>query len=430
MELLAKLKANKCIRLGDDAFITDGIHASIEFVDGTGIKVVSAKHPKDNFFESDSCEEISESQHKANPRTSLKVGDVIVSTVGTIGNAAVVRPNLLPANSDRHVGIIRLNGGLSPEFVSTFLVSKYGRFQTRRESTGNVQLSLFINKIGDLFVPKTNGDFIKLITDTVRESGRRRDAAQIYQGKAEQTLLRAMGLEGWEPPEPLTYTRNASEALDATRLDAEYFAPRVEQLLTKLRADGLTLADVAPLRRDAFDPELHTDETFEYIEISGLRSDGTCTAETVPVEEAPSRATQRVHKGDIITSTVRPIRRLSALIMPEQQSHVCSSGFVVLNPQAIASEVLLTYLRLPIICELMDLHTSASLYPAISERDILRLPIPKIRTDTAEKIITQVRQAHQSRREAQALLENAKRAVEVAIEEGEEQAMAFLKGKV
>jgi len=50
----------------------------------------------------------------------------------------------------------------------------------------------------------------------------------------------------------------------------------------------------------------------------------------------------------------------------------------VLEPKTIAPEVLLTYLRLPIICELMDLHTSASLYPAISERDLLKLPIPKI----------------------------------------------------
>jgi len=70
--------------------------------------------------------------------------------------------------------------------------------------------------------------------------------------------------------------------------------------------------------------------------------------------------------------------------------HVCSSGFVVLNPKAIAPEVLLTYLRLPIVCELMDLHTSASLYPTISERDILKLPIPKIPEKASRDIITQI----------------------------------------
>ena len=76
----------------------------------------------------------------------------------------------------------------------------------------------------------------------------------------------------------------------------------------------------------------------------------------------------------------------------------------------------------------MDLHTSASLYPAISERDILKLPIPKIPDKAAQQIITRIRQAHAARQQAQALLAQAKRAVEVAIEEGEENALKLLGG--
>jgi hypothetical protein len=102
-------------------------------------------------------------------------------------------------------------------------------------------------------------------------------------------------------------------------------------------------------------------------------------------------------------------------------------GFVVLNPTRVAPEVLLTYLRLPIICQLMDLHTSASLYPTISERDLLKLPIPKIPDNAAAQITAQVRQAHVARQQAQALLAKAKRAVEIAIEEGEDKGMALLK---
>lgn len=82
---------------------------------------------------------------------------------------------------------------------------------------------------------------------------------------------------------------------------------------------------------------------------------------------------------------------------------------------------------MPIICELMDLHTSASLYPAISERDLLKLPIPKIPEKAAAQIVTQVRQAHTARQQAHALLAKAKHAVEVAIEEGDAKALALLK---
>ncbi len=77
----------------------------------------------------------------------------------------------------------------------------------------------------------------------------------------------------------------------------------------------------------------------------------------------------------------------------------------------------------------MDLHTSASLYPAISERDLLKLPIPRITDKAAQLIITQVRQAHAARQKAQALLAKAKHAVEVAIEEEEAKALKFIQSR-
>ena len=242
--------------------------------------------------------------------------------------------------------------------------------------------------------------------------------------KAEATLTNVLGLDTWNPPEALSYVRSSSEAFAAGRLDSQYFAPRVTELMKRLGRDGLRLRDVAPARHERFTPE----ETgqFDYIEIGGLGADGTATAETLEQLEAPSRATQYVRAGDVITSTVRPIRRLSALIAQEQDGNVCSSGFVVLKPQKISSEVLLTYLRLPLVCELMDLHTSASLYPAISEKDLLALPIPRIAESTQEAIKAAVLASRQAKQRATQLLDAAKRAVEIAIEESEDAALAHL----
>ncbi len=133
-----------------------------------------------------------------------------------------------------------------------------------------------------------------------------------------------------------------------------------------------------------------------------------------------------MHGGDVITSTVRPIRRLSALIAPEQDGNVCSSGFVVLQPKQTAPEVLLTYLRLPPVCELLDLHTSASLYPTISEQDLLGIPFPDIDAKTAEKVVNAVRAAQVERQRASQLLNATKRAVEIVIETSETAALAYL----
>lgn len=243
---------------------------------------------------------------------------------------------------------------------------------------------------------------------------------------AEQTLLRALGLENWQPPEPLTYIRCARDVFSAGRIDSDYFAPRVEDLLRHLRPGGQTVGSVAPARCENFIPGGPGE--FDYLEIGSVRADGTITSERVPKAEAPSRATWIVRSGDVVTSTVRPLRRLSALITPAQNGFVASSGFLVLQPQSVPAEVLLTYLRLPPVCELMDLHTSASLYPAISERDLLKLPFPKISTKTCDSIVQAVRSAHAARREAQALLAKAQRAVEIAIEDSEKAALKYLGG--
>lgn len=414
--------------IGEVASVTDGPHGYHVVDESSPVVMLTAKNAKDWFSDRDAADPLALFVHEANQRSSLAENDVILSTRGTVGLCALVTSEVLPANIDQDVARISLNAGAPfiPGFVIAYLNSSFGQDYMQRFASGMVQQGLSLQKVRDIPVPVLDKAFQKQVAATVLSALTKRREAVQSQSHAEQTLLRALGLEGWEPPEPLTYTRRASEALAAARFDAEYFAPRVAQLLAKLSADGLTISDVAPARHDAFDASNHAADTFHYIEISGLRSNGTATSETTPTDEAPSRASQKVHQGDIITSTVRPIRRLSAIIAHDQHGHVCSSGFVVLNPTGIASEVLLTYLRLPIVCELMDLHTSASLYPAISERDILKLPIPKIPDKAAKEAITQIRQAHQSRQEAQALLAKAKRAVEVAIEEGEEKALLSL----
>src|SRR5204862_7159192 len=137
------------------------------------------------------------------------------------------------------------------------------------------------------------------------------------------------------------------------------------------------------------------------------------------MHDAPSGATWYVHSGDVITSTVRPIRRLSALSSDDQNDSVASSGFVVLDPRDVPAEVLLTYLRLPAFCELMDLHTSASMYPAISDRDLLALPFPDISVATKNNIVATVRVGLAARQQAHSLVNTATRAVEVAIEGSE-----------
>ncbi len=160
LKLLERLRTVACRPLGQIAYVTDGIHSSPDEVESGGVRYLSAKCVKDNDFSIGDTLSISEAQHLGNPRTSLRVDDVLITTVGTIGNAAVVQPDLLPANADRHLGIIRIREGgpVDPYFLAGFLNSEFGRFQSFREATGSVQLNLFIEKINTLLTPIIHGE--------------------------------------------------------------------------------------------------------------------------------------------------------------------------------------------------------------------------------------------------------------------------------
>lgn len=417
----------RSVALGTQAFITDGPHGYHEVDSLSPIAMLTAKCAKDWFADRSGADAISMKTHQSSLRSSLQVDDLILSTRGTVGACAIVELDILPVNIDQDVARISLGPTQQflPKFLLAYLNSRFGQDWIERNSTGMVQQGLSLAKVRELPVPLLSLSLQAGIAEAISQASENRRVATASLASAEISLLRTLGLENWKTSEPLSYVRHSSEAFAAGRLDAEYFRPRVLALMDLLGRDGLTVDDVAPARHEIFKPR-EAGATFDYIEIGDMRNDGTVGATELATTDAPSRATQHVRAGDVLTSTVRPIRRLSAVVGPTQDGAVCSSGFVVLNPIKVSPSTLVTYLRLPGICELMDLHTSASLYPAISERDLLRLPIPHISEAAQQAIDTQVGAAHSAKQRATQLLEAAKRAVEIAIEASEAAALAYV----
>lgn len=390
-----------------------------------GIPFVRIQNLRDGLTDDRGMVFIPERIHAAEQKTELRKGDIVLSKTAYPA-AALVTFDRGNACQDTIVTSLSEYGRRhyqSPAVVA-YLNSKYGQALLWRQFQGNVQLHLSLDDGRKVPIPRLMDTLQTAIVDIFANAQDARAASRRCIEHADQSLLHALHLDAWTPPETLSYVRSSQDAFAAGRLDAQFFAPRVTGLLECLGRDGLRIRDVAPVRRERFEPA--GTGSFNYIEIGSLGADGTAAADEVPMAGAPSRATQHVHAGDVITSTVRPIRRLTALIAPEQDGAVCSSGFVVLEPQKISGEVLLTYLRLPVVCELMDLHTSATMYPAISEADLLALPIPEIPLAVQQRVQSAVRQSYEARRQANRFLEAAKRAVEIAIEDSEARALEYL----
>lgn len=346
-------------------------------------------------------------------RNRLVPGDVVMTRSGAnFGDAACYlgQPKEIYACADC---LIIRPSGIEPGYLSTFLNTAIGRALLTRGAYGAAQPHIAPPYVRSLRIPRLGKKEEREVQAAVlRAEELRKESTRLYE-EAEAILCRSLKLDTLKPSRSLFYERPYADVATARRADAEYFNPRYQRLLVNLSAHRTRLSGVATLQKERFDSS--GGGTFEYIEIGEVSGGGTANSVTLRRSEAPSRAQWIVRQGDIITSMVRPIRRLSALIQPEQDGFVCSSGFVVLRPDGVDSEVLLVYLRFPLICELLDLYTSASMYPAVSTEHLLALPAPLRHIRTGPAIAQKVRRSLRVGREARRLLDEVTRQVEDAV---------------
>jgi hypothetical protein len=414
--------------------ITDGIHTSLPFVENGAVKVLSAKHPKKNYIDLGSFETINAEFHAQNPRTALCANDVIVSTVGTIGNSAVVTEDVLPANSDRHIGIVRLKEGISPYFLSTFLLGKYGKTQTLREATGNVQLNLFISKIEQILVPRFSDYFEETIANTVKYAYRCRAQSIEQIEEAETTLLRALHLENWQAPEPLSYVRNSREAFAAGRFDAEHFQEgyyALHHILTSLSMGHSIIVNLAANLTNGAEIREYQEIGTPYLRVSDVKNltidgDSVVYVDTSLADEVIEKV--RLQVGDVLVSRSGSLA-ITAVVEQEWTNALISSHLIRMRITDNAFDPYYVALFLKALPGRMQIiqWSNGGVQPEISQPSLGRIVIPYIPSEIQTEIRQSIMQSHKVKQRATHLLESAKRAVEIAIEQDEAAALDFLR---
>ncbi len=402
------------ISLGQVApYINRGLQP--DYQEDGSVPVLRTVNIREDGFSETRQEFVSDKFYLENPRGQVRKGDILITStgVGTLGRVAY---NFEDKRyfADGHITIVRGVRGLKPLFVVTVLQSRIGSALIERRQRGSSgQIEIYPSDIASIPIPQLDEDFQEEIASLQERAHQLRQKSKSLYAQAEALLQAELGLHDLDLSHQPTYTQNFSQVRAAGRLDAEYFQPKYQRAIEIMGQSGKLIGDVAQLAKRRF--EAQPDKPFHYIEIGDLDQAGHAESRLVPGEDAPSRAQWIVKSGDVITSTVRPIRRLSALIEPEQDGFVCSSGFAVLEPIGIEAEVLLVYLRLPIVCEILDLHTTASMYPAISTTDLLNVPIPIPPAEVRSKIVDLIQKSRKDRQKAEHLLEEAKRRVEAMI---------------
>lgn len=361
-------------------------------------------------------------------KSAVVPGQVLLAMSGSVGNTAVARPTWpYPVNSSQDLAKITLRTGIDPYYITTFLNSKFGRFQTERLPVGSIQQHCFLWQIASIKIPLFY-DLQLTISKTAEKAISSLEASKLLYTQAEQLLLTELGLQNWKPSHTLAYVRNYSQAERVRRMDAEYFHPKYDELIrhiSEYRPQRLSKLATQITDVVKFDEQ----QEYNYIEISDVNtSNGEIGFTEREVKDLPPNAKIKVNGGELIISKVRPTRGAIGVIPNDCLGNgVCSSAFVVLDAPSPIREFLQVYLRSTIGRTLLEKPCKGTSYPTINDADIKALPIPIIPAQLQERMSVLVNQSYLARQEAKALLEKAKRAVEIAIEECEDKAMEFVK---
>ena len=111
---------------------------------------------------------ISEQAHAAFKRSILEKDDILFSIAGALGRTVLITEELLPANTNQALSILRLKRNMAyPRYVKYFLGSDAVRRYIKDVGTQGAQINLSLAQVGDIDVPLPSLSNQKEIVDTL-----------------------------------------------------------------------------------------------------------------------------------------------------------------------------------------------------------------------------------------------------------------------
>jgi type I restriction enzyme M protein len=112
---------------------------------------------------------ISDKCHAELKRSQLENGDILFSIAGALGRVAVVNKEILPANTNQALAIIRLKNKSLSKFISMFLTSEEVIEKIQNIKVGVAQYNISLKQIGEIEVPVISDDLSEKMIFEIEE---------------------------------------------------------------------------------------------------------------------------------------------------------------------------------------------------------------------------------------------------------------------
>lgn len=377
-----------------------------------------------------SCVRIPEMDSSFNTLYLCKKGDIVLTKGGSIGNVGLI-------TQDSYVtrDLIFLNSSVLDRvnyiclylFFSTAFMYK----QMIKSSSYSVQPHLTITLIRELLIYKYSNTFKSIVSAVYEKSEELMIKSKEHYCEAEHLLLSELGMAGFMPSTNVVSEKLFTKSfLLSGRLDAEYYQDKYDYIEEKIRnyyGGYTTFADAIEYIFTGEYAECYYKKQNElafYIRSTNMNNGQIIIDNDYFVDK--KLFSKHVTVGDIVTARVGTVGKF-AEVENNLNGAICSDNVICFRfPPKLDPSVYTLLLNSSIMFEMVDRLARGSVQQRLNQETLKDLIIPII-DDTAQKTIKQkINQSFKLSKQSHELLENAKQAVQIAIEEGEEKALQWL----
>lgn len=298
-------------------------------------------------------------------RYRVKMGDVCITIVGAnVGEMGIVPAELDGANLTENCVRLTGTGRVTQGFLRYALLSDDAQGQMKVVAGGAAQPKLGIYKIEAVEIPlpllPTQRKIASILSayDDLIENNTRRIA--ILEEMA-QAIYR--------------------EWFVNFRFPGHANAKLVDSALGNI-PDGwevVTLAEIADVNARSVN-KWSVPDNINYIDIASVSTGRIDEIRSMPFSESPGRARRIVRHGDVIWSTVRPVRRSYSIILDPLPDTIASTGFAVLSAKTVPFSYVYFATTTDDFATYLVNHATGSAYPAVNGKDFenARVILPRL----------------------------------------------------
>lgn len=366
----------------------------------------------------------------------IKTEDIIITKVGTPCYASILTDYDEIALSRTVMGLTGIHG-IDPYYLMVFLRCKYGFKQLfrQRELTIQYQLTLPRVKAVDVFLADD-----KLQKAVNRLCGKSREfqknSNEAYQF-AEQTLMEIV-----KCPDFSAFGTHSIKSINESftlsgRLDAEYYQPKYDALfetLSRFKCAKLGGANGLVNITKSIEPgsEAYVEEGIPFVRVSDVSRFELSEPEIkLRSDILPNPEVLFPQKDTILLSKDGSV---GIAYKVETPMSVITSGALlhlkIRNKSTILPDYLTLVLNSPIVQLQAEQDSNGAIIQHWKPSEIENVIIPILEMDLQKEIVAKVQESFTLRKQSKQLLEYAKQAVEIAIEQGEGVALKRLKDKL